>query len=82
VFSFVLFSSGALFGTFAIKDILTGELLGAIGWFVPSLIFVILVLLDFEMYCAFDEAAYGSWRRRCQGVRQTSATLNALHLRT
>jgi DNA-binding transcriptional ArsR family regulator len=28
------------------------------------------------------EAAYGSWRRGCEGVRQTSATLNAPHLRT
>jgi hypothetical protein len=41
VFSFILFSSGALFGTFAIKDLLSGELLGAIGWFVPTLIFMI-----------------------------------------
>jgi hypothetical protein len=41
VFSFFFFSSGALFGTFAINDLLSGELLGAIGWLVPTLIFMI-----------------------------------------
>jgi hypothetical protein len=40
VISFFFFSAGLLFGSFAFNDIRHGEFLGAIGWSVPTLIFL------------------------------------------
>ena len=41
VFSLFFFSAGLLFGSFAVSDIRNGEFLGAIGWSVPTLIFLV-----------------------------------------
>jgi hypothetical protein len=54
VISFVFFSAGLLFGTLAVNDIRNGEFLGAIGWSVPTLIFLVLGFSDSEMFCGSD----------------------------
>jgi hypothetical protein len=41
VFSFVFFASGVLFGTFAASSVRDENVLGAIGWSIPTLIFII-----------------------------------------
>ncbi len=41
VFSFVFLSAGFLFGTYAVSGLLQGEPLGAAGWLVPTIIFVV-----------------------------------------
>jgi hypothetical protein len=41
VFSFVLFASGVLFGTFAASSVRDENVLEAIGWSIPTLIFIV-----------------------------------------
>ena len=38
IFSFVLFSAGLIYGTYALADFRTGDFLGAVGWLFPALI--------------------------------------------
>jgi hypothetical protein len=53
VFSFLFFSAGLLFGTFALNYIRTGRLLGAIGWSVPALIFLVPGILGLRNVLRF-----------------------------
>jgi len=41
VFSLIFFSAGLVFGTLAVTDIHDREFVGAIGWSVPTLIFLV-----------------------------------------
>ena len=41
VFSLFFFASGLYFGALAVGDIRDGEVLGTLGWIVPTLVFLV-----------------------------------------
>jgi len=53
VFSLFFFSAGLFFGTLAVTDIHDGEFVGAIGWSVPTLIFLVPGILGLRNVLRF-----------------------------
>jgi hypothetical protein len=53
VFSLAFFGVGSLIATWVVQDLLNGELLGAAGWLLPALVFLVPGILGLRNVLRF-----------------------------
>lgn len=54
VISLIFFAFGIYFSTLAASDIRYGEVLGALGWSIPALIYIVPGILGLRNVCRFQ----------------------------
>lgn len=53
VFSLAFFGVGSLIATWVVHDLLNGELLGAVGWLLPAIVFLVPGILGLRNVIRF-----------------------------